>query len=365
MSMYLSSQDDILDFFGCTPILYATLRVTGMCNLYCKHCYANASKNFDISNELSFDEYLNILNVLYSKGIRRLSISGGEPFCRKDIYDILQSASDLGFDIYLSTNGTNCISTDRLSKMHIKVLQVSLDGLQFTHDKVRGKEGAFLKAIDFLRDIHALNSTIVGVAFSLMKCNCYDAIELYKFICNNKLADVFSVIPVQKLGRADKNDVLDVTDLKDILSNLADCYIDSDKSVDLNIMAPPAIVPQQLKDTKYGKGYVCEFPYSIAINSNGDCALCDGLLNLEHFRNSNTRNNLDFCETLFNEGYTQNWLSTSPKVLNGVCSCCVFVDMCCGGCRVDSYLNTGEFYSSDPLCQRYFDAGIFPKDYIT
>lgn len=364
MSKYLSTQNEILDFFGCTPLLYATIRVTGKCNLFCKHCYANASNQIDVTNELSTTEINNVLHYLHDRGVRRLSISGGEPFCRADIYSILQQASDLDFDIYISTNGYNDFDLKRLQSLRIKVLQISIDGLSDTHDRIRGRMESFANATRFLRKAHQLESVTVGVAFSLMRSNMHETVSLYNYLCENNLADIFSVIPVQKLGRASQDDVLSVEELCDVLSQLADYHIQKSHGIELNIMVPPAIVPRQLAGTKFGKGYICEFPYSIAVDPNGNCAICDGLLNLSDFRSMSVRHNEDYADGLHQCDASKQWLNTSPEKLSGVCSQCCFVNFCCGGCRVDAYVNTGDVYASDPLCQRYYDNGLFPSEYL-
>lgn len=364
MNGFLSSQDEIHAFFGCTPILYATLRITGLCNLNCKHCYASAGSDIDTSKELKLPQMLALLEELYRKGVRRLSISGGEPFCRGDVYTILQKASELGFDIYLSTNGTNNISVEKLSETNIKVLQVSLDGMMVTHDRIRGKRGAFSSAISFLEEMHRSSSISIGVAYSVMKENVAETVPLYNFIHDNSLSDIFSVIPVQKLGRARENDMLSPHELKKVFDELANCYLCSDKSVELNIMAPPAIVPVSIKNERFGNGYVCEFPYSVAIDAEGNCAICDGLLNLPEFRSGNICENKDCIDSIYTSETVKKWLGTSPENLEGICNRCSFVELCCGGCRVDAFLNSGRFYSSDPLCQHYYDAGLFPEEYL-
>ena len=305
-----------------------------------------------------------VLEEFQRKGVSRLSISGGEPFCRSDIYDILQKASDLGFDIYLSTNGTNDIFVEKLRSYSIKVLQVSIDGLEQTHDAIRGKAGAFLHSIKFLEEAHKKMSASIGVAFSLMPQNADDAVSLFRFLHDHSLSDIFSVIPVQKLGRAEEGNMLSAKDLKNVLSKLASYYLQGDRKVELNVMAPPAIVPLEIKNTTYGNGYLCEFPYSVAVNADGTCSICDGLLNLSDVVSKNIRKDNDAINQLFQTEVAQKWLHTSPSQLEGICRRCSFLELCCGGCRVDSFLHTGSFYSSDPLCQRYYDAGIFPEEYI-
>lgn len=67
--------------------------VTNYCNYQCKHCCASANK-IDTKSELSTDRCLSILDELKDFGIKEIYFSGGEPFSRKDILDILKKATD-------------------------------------------------------------------------------------------------------------------------------------------------------------------------------------------------------------------------------------------------------------------------------
>lgn len=362
---YLASQEEIVNFFGCTPTLYATFRVTGKCNLYCRHCYANANNSVDTSKEITTAEIFQALEELSIHGVSRLSVSGGEPFCRPDIYEILEKASGLGFDIYISTNGRCAIDIQRLRKIKIKVFQVSIDGLEKTHDRIRGKSGTYHCAMELLKALQGWTGTETGIAFSLMKDNAADVSSLFQLVIDGHLADIFSVIPVQKLGRAQQEDVMDVFELNRNINELAEQYLGSDKSVELNIMAPPGIIPKSLSETKYGMGYVCEFPYSIAVDENGNCAVCDGMLNSREWLSANIRDIPAFMKTFQNSPRVKVWMETSPNVLEGICGKCVFREICCGGCRANAFATTGNYYASDPLCQKYYDNGLFPEEYVT
>ncbi len=358
---FLSSKEDIIDFFDSIPVTHATLRVTERCNLYCKHCYSNSCNMINPNTELSLNDLKKLLTQLNNKGVYKLSISGGEPFCRSDIYDILKFASDLKFEIYLSSNGTN-ICVDKLRNINIKVLQISIDGLNNMHDYIRGNTGTFNCAINLLKKLKEIDCiSEVGVAFSLMKCNCEEIVPLLVYLLDNSLVDIFSVIPVQISGRASTADVLSANELKLIFEKLANCYIKWNNRFHLNLMVPPALIPPTLVNTRFGKGYICEFPYMIAIDSKGNCSFCDGLLNYpEQFINTDDQ---DYFEKMFSIDNSSIWLNEKPSDLEGICSNCIFLELCCGGCRVNSFAVYSSYNKSDPLCQSYFDAGIFPIQY--
>lgn len=76
-----------------------------------------------------------------------MNITGGEPFLREDLFDILGEVKSLGFDAYLLTNGTlvNRERALRLADLGINGVQVSIDGPEAVHNDIRGK-GSFTAA---------------------------------------------------------------------------------------------------------------------------------------------------------------------------------------------------------------------------
>ena len=79
--------------------------VTNFCNYKCKHCCAGASI-VDTSKELKLDDFKRILKELEKYGIKEIYFSGGEPFSRKDMIDIVSEAVKLGISCNISTNGS-------------------------------------------------------------------------------------------------------------------------------------------------------------------------------------------------------------------------------------------------------------------
>ena len=91
--------------------LTATLEVTWRCNLNCLHCLVAAKK----VREISTKNVKRIIKQLADANVFTLAITGGEPFLRKDIEEIVRFA--LGFDIrvHLNTNGLLLKKTYRLA----------------------------------------------------------------------------------------------------------------------------------------------------------------------------------------------------------------------------------------------------------
>ncbi len=114
--------------------LIAGLAMTDKCNLRCRQCRI---ANRGIA-DLSFEEISDILNSFYKEGGRTVYMEGGEPFIWHDgqygVEDVVEYSHKIGFlTAVIYTNGTFPIETSA------DTVFVSMDGLQKTHDFLRGK----------------------------------------------------------------------------------------------------------------------------------------------------------------------------------------------------------------------------------
>lgn len=125
--------------------------VTWRCNARCVMC--NIPRRHNPKEELGLDDYRRILeDRRFWRGLRAMNVTGGEPFLRDDLPDLvaLFAESCPGLErIAFSTNG---MLTDRVSSAVKEVLErvrvpidvtVSLDGVGEVHDRIRGVDGAF------------------------------------------------------------------------------------------------------------------------------------------------------------------------------------------------------------------------------
>ena len=141
------------------------------CNLSCKHCYS-ISGDVDFPGELTTADVLHVMDDLKAFGVPVLILSGGEPLMRRDIFAISARAKELGFYVGLSTNGTliDDAFADRIRDAGYDYVGVSLDGIGATHDRFRGKPGAFEAALAGLRRLRD-RDVKVGVRFTMTEDN--------------------------------------------------------------------------------------------------------------------------------------------------------------------------------------------------
>ncbi len=121
------------------PINYLRLAVTDRCNLRCAYCMPPAGIRVLPHQELlSFEEILRLVALFTRLGIGKVRITGGEPFVRRDLPDLLAALRKLaGLEqLHITTNGVltgNYLET--LQKINISGINLSID--TFRTDRFR------------------------------------------------------------------------------------------------------------------------------------------------------------------------------------------------------------------------------------
>jgi AdoMet-dependent heme synthase len=143
--------------------------LTYRCNERCIHCYLDHEDH----GEMKTQEIKNVLEQLAQAGTLFLTFSGGEIFLRADLFELLEFARSLHFDISLKTNAL-LIDSERarkLRELRVRKIQISIYSAEpEVHDaitKVRGSLERTLAAIRFLQ----AESLQVKIACPLMKQN--------------------------------------------------------------------------------------------------------------------------------------------------------------------------------------------------
>ncbi|MFH1995033.1 MAG: radical SAM protein, partial [Nitrospinota bacterium] len=127
--------------------------ITKGCNLRCLHCRAVPEETLS-KEEFSTEEAYKLIDDIVAFSNPILVLSGGEPLYRKDIFDIARYAISKGLRVSLATNGTLVDEemAKRIADTGFARVSVSFDGaIAATHDKFRGIEGSFDKAISAMK----------------------------------------------------------------------------------------------------------------------------------------------------------------------------------------------------------------------
>lgn len=128
--------------------------VTRACALSCVHCRARAEPKAH-PLELKTDDCLSVIDALSEfSASPMLILSGGDPFMRRDLFQIIEHAKRKGFTVAVAPSATALVTEQRLRKLvelGVSSVSFSLDGASAkTHDEFRGFEGTFERTLQMM-----------------------------------------------------------------------------------------------------------------------------------------------------------------------------------------------------------------------
>lgn len=160
----------------------AELDVTYQCNCRCQMCQRWQDPRGD---ELSVAEYHVLAGMLQEMGSHQISIAGGEPLLRDDVFAIIKGFSTRGMSVNLCTNGLllNKYQAE-ICKCGATCVTVSLDGASAeTHDRIRGLPGSYAQieeGIGHLLEHPASSRPIVRVRMTFSNRNVNEIRAFYQ-----------------------------------------------------------------------------------------------------------------------------------------------------------------------------------------
>lgn len=150
--------------------------ITMGCNMRCKHCGSGCEQ--PLPDELSTEEALALCDQIADLGLRWITLSGGEPFTRKDWPQIVRRLRERDVVPNVISNGWLC--TEKILKQAkaagIGTLAISLDGLQENHDFMR-KAGSYQRVMRALRLMQEMG-VVSGIITTVSKRNLPELGEL-------------------------------------------------------------------------------------------------------------------------------------------------------------------------------------------
>lgn len=212
--------------------IYAHYAITHRCNLRCSICDNSCICQND--KELNLSEIEELSCFLKQKGIGFISLSGGEPFVRTDIIDIVKIFSEKGIKTQILSNTINI--TDNQIKQLIEIknfygLSLSLHSLsEATSLKFYNDKNLFKKILENINTISKLvkkNKILLNTVISPL--NIDEIYDIAKFAKNNNLK--ISFLPTEhnnnEFLKFKKTDFAKINDLYDflILENKKHNYI--------------------------------------------------------------------------------------------------------------------------------------------
>lgn len=134
--------------------------LTLACDHRCLHCGPRAGEARP--DELTTEEALNLVQELADLGVGEVVLIGGEAYLRNDFILIARAIRNAGMSCTLTTGGLGLTRTraDAMMEAGIQSVNVSIDGLEATHDHVRDRKGSWKRAFEALANVKAAGGRI-------------------------------------------------------------------------------------------------------------------------------------------------------------------------------------------------------------
>lgn len=251
-----------------TPII-AVCELTKKCPLDCLHCLNNSgNKRY---YELDTEQWLKTLEKLYDIGVQKVNLTGGEVFARDDFFTILDFCSKHFLAVAINSNGfyidEEC--AEKLTKYrHNTIYQISIDGMEKTHNLIRRNNFSFDRAINAIKNL-AQNNIAVSAAITCNKYNVDEVEEVTKLV-KELGANQINISRTLEEGRAkDENlsDGVPVEKIFDITRHVRQKYADDHFFVIDPDDKKPYVESGRDKVCGAGKVMIC-------VRENGDLSPC-------------------------------------------------------------------------------------------
>lgn len=332
----------------------AVWEITMGCNMRCKHCGSSCENA--LPDELTTDEALNLADQIADLGLTWITLSGGEPFTRKDWHLIAKRLSDRGVIPNIISNGW-LVTDDIISKLKeskVGTIAISLDGLKDTHDFIR-KEGSYDKTINALRQF-VENGVICGVVTTISNANMHELRELRKVLVDLKVPywQVQIGLPMGNFAKEQKF-ILRPEQINDIIDF---CY-ETAKGGEITLYPADCIGYYNIKEleTRQIAHNTGSLPLWKGCNAgkrgfgilhNGDIMGCTSIRDRQYIE-GNIR--ITPLRDIWENPDSFKWNRTATKAqLKGECNQCKYGDECLGGCPNTRLTMEKDIWGENKYC---------------
>ena len=351
---------------------WVDLSITHHCNLRCKYCSYFTSTG-DVHQDLPKGEWIKFFEELNTCAVMEVCLSGGEPFLREDLRELIEGIVQNRMRFRILSNGT-LITAETASFLkstrRCSGVQVSIDGsIPTTHDACRG-EGNFLKAIEGIQ--HLLRYDLpISVRVTIHKHNVWDLEEIAHFLLEEMGLPQFSTNSASYMGlcRQNAEQVMltpkERTWAMEVLLSLSRKY-NGRITASAGPLAEARSWAEMERARREGKGPIpergflmgCNGPMSkIAVRTDGVMVPCDQMSHMELGR----INQDELKEVWQNHPELKRLRERRNIPLSDFeyCRCCDYVNYCTGNCPALAYTLYGEenHPSPDGCLRRFLEAG--------
>lgn len=320
--------------------------LTLACNLRCSHC--GSSAGLPKPNELTKEEALKICDQFPELLVQQVHFTGGEALLSPYWAEIALYLKNLGISTNILTNGYNLKpeTVSKIKSVGISAVGISLDGLEKTHDYIRGQEGSFKKvltSINFLQQ-KDINIIVITTVNSLNVGELLDILHLLQSIGIRN----WRVQPLIPTGRANNSKKIHLDDMGILkLGKFIQHWKPKSEMEGTNIICGDGLeyIFGTSDPERPWRGCPAGW-ITCSITSDGKVKGCLSLP--DKFIEGDLRKN-DLWSIWFNPNSFAYTRLFSYGDLGSNCNSCDKATECLGGCSSNSYSASGKFHN-DPYC---------------
>ena len=300
--------------------LELTIALTNYCNFSCVYCYQNKNEKLmttEVANMI-IEKIDRILNDNIFEGIN-IHYFGGEPLLNIPVLiyldeNIKKITDKIGivYKAFLTSNGS-MLSKELLQKVKFSSIQLTFDGLEKTHDRLRVSDHFhFKEEIELIENIMNFSQAKVLLRTNICKENKDEIIALHKYIFEKFGNERIEINPNRtiKYHQDDSFEMLSVQEYAEVAYQIKLLWSEQKGKFELPV---PRSTP-------------CKFPYgnAYAISPEGYCTFCSGSMDQEkkYFFDVDIENKKMFS-------------------VRKECKKCNILPLCLGGCIIQYNLRAG------------------------
>jgi radical SAM protein with 4Fe4S-binding SPASM domain len=309
------------------------------CNFRCIYCYA--SENAQRRNELTKDEFIDVIGQAKDLGARKIIILGGEPMLYPHIQEMIQLIRKLNMQIELFTNGTNMTQAmaRTLYDNDVRVVLKMNTFDESLQDTLSGRKGAYEQIQEALKNLKSAGYPSkehpMGVSTIICQQNIDELPRMWEWLRDQSILPYFEMMTPQGGAREHNMLEIDSRTVEKFFRQISE--IDRVKYGYEWDPKPPLVGGECLRHQ-----------FSCAVNSEGSVQPCVGItFPLGNVRQQRLKDILKDSEVVQD-------LNNYKEMIKGPCGECAKIDNCYG-CRGAAYQLTGDYLASDPLCWNNLD----------
>jgi radical SAM protein with 4Fe4S-binding SPASM domain len=304
------------------------------CNFRCVYCYASDSPVR--RNELTKEEFLEVIDQARELGARKIIILGGEPMLYPHIMEMIRHIRSLDMEVELFTNGANITPSvaRELYDNHVRAVLKMNSFDESLQDTLSGCKGAYVQIQEAFANLKQAGYPSADCPMGISSIICQQNIEelprMWEWLRDQGMLPYFEMMTPQ--GGAREHNMLELD------SRSVEAFFRKISEIDRNKYGihwdpqPPLVGGECLRHQ-----------FSCAVNSEGLVQSCVGITTpIGDLRKHRLK------EIVRDSEVVQD-LKNYKDLIKGPCGECEQLDHCYG-CRGTAFQLTGDYLASDPLC---------------